>query len=173
VSVTTTAVVFFDWGLVSLTVAVEPLTAVTIPEATPKLAAPLGNLPPPGGRPPDPPSGKLPPDGGPPLGLPPGPEPPPNPPKPVEQVPEVGWEMETVVAVTGPPRARDPDVEPEVGLPKAEMHKPTATSEADAVTVWSKVVLVVYVTVVCPELAFCTSNDVPLMAAMVPEAPGI
>ena len=170
---TTTEVAFFVCGLVWVTVAVEPLTAVTIPEAAPKLVAPLGNFPPLGGRRPEPPSGKLAPDGGPPLGLPPVLGPPPNPPKPVEQAPDVGCEMETEVAVTGSPRARVPDFELDVGLPKAEMHDPTLTSETVAATVWSNVVLVLYVTVVCPEVEFCTSNDVPLMEAMVPEAPGI
>jgi hypothetical protein len=59
------------------------------------------------------------------------------------QVPEVGWEMETVVAVTGAPKAGVVDDEAVVGLPKAEMHDPTVTSAAVAGTVSSNVVAVV------------------------------
>jgi hypothetical protein len=130
VSVTTTLLVFLVCGLVSVTVTVEPLRAATAPEAAPKLPAPE-NLPPLGGACPVPPVPK------PPEGLPLAPPPPPplNPPNPVEQLPPVGWVIETVVAVTGPPKAvllADDDV---VGLPNAEMHEPTVTLEADAVTV--------------------------------------
>jgi hypothetical protein len=58
------------------------------------------------------------------------------------QVPDVGWVMLTVVAVTGPPNVDLVlDEEVEVGLPKAEMHDPTVTEAAVVVTVWSKVVV--------------------------------
>jgi hypothetical protein len=57
------------------------------------------------------------------------------------QVPEVGWVMLTVVAVTGPPNDEVLDEEDEVGLPNAEMHEPTVTEAAVAVTVCSKVVV--------------------------------
>jgi hypothetical protein len=56
------------------------------------------------------------------------------------QLPETGWEIVTVVAVTGTPNRLVVD-EPEVGLPNAEMHDPTVTSAAVAATVWSKVVV--------------------------------
>jgi hypothetical protein len=49
--------------------------------------------------------------------------------------------MLTVVAVTGPPNDVVLDEEDEVGLPNAEMHEPTDTDEAVAVTVCSKVVV--------------------------------
>jgi hypothetical protein len=89
------------------------------------------------------------------------------------QEPDVGWDTLTVVAVTGRPKADvDDEDEDEVGLPNAEMHDPTVTLEAAAVTVWSNVVVGVYVTVVCPVVGFCTSRDAPLMAAMVPDVPG-
>ena len=67
--------------------------------------------------------------------------PPALPPNPPEQVPETGCETDTVVAVTGLPKALLPEEEPEVGFPNAEMHEPTVTSEAGAVTVWRKVVV--------------------------------
>ena len=97
------------WGSVSLTVTVDPLTAVTEPDAAPKPAG--GGSEPPPGRSPDPPPGNPPPPPLPvPLPVPPPPAPrpkppPPAPPKPPEQVPEVGWVMVTVVAVTGSPNA--------------------------------------------------------------------
>jgi hypothetical protein len=49
--------------------------------------------------------------------------------------------MLTVVAVTGPPNDVVLDEEDEVGLPNAEMHEPTVTDAAVAVTVCSKVVV--------------------------------
>jgi hypothetical protein len=50
--------------------------------------------------------------------------------------PDVGWEMETVVAVTGSPKARVvDDVDDDAGLPKAEMQEPTVTSAAVAAVV--------------------------------------
>jgi len=136
--VTTTLLVFLVCGLVSVTVAVEPLTALTSPEAVPKLPPPA-NLDPLGGLCPVPPAPK------PPAGAPlaPPPAPPLNPPNPAVQLPEVGWVIETVVAVTGPPKAAFLLDDDEVGLPNAVTHEPTVTSEAAAVTVWSKVVLAV------------------------------
>jgi hypothetical protein len=57
-------------------------------------------------------------------------------------VPEVGWVILTVVAVTGPPNLDVVlDEEVEVGLPNAEIHEPTVTEAAVAVTVCSKVVV--------------------------------
>jgi hypothetical protein len=56
-------------------------------------------------------------------------------------VPETGCETDTVVAVTGLPKARPPDEEPELGFPNAEMQEPTVTAAADAVTVCRNVVL--------------------------------
>jgi hypothetical protein len=139
VRVTTTLVAFFVCGLVSLTVTVEPDTAVTEPEANPN--RPLAN--PPAGR--DPLPGVPPPSGLLPLVVRPGkfPRPPkPPPPKPPVHFPSVGWVMLTVVAVTGPPNACVPvdDPEPVAGVPVAVMHEPTVTSAAVAETVCSKVV---------------------------------
>jgi hypothetical protein len=51
------------------------------------------------------------------------------------QVPEVGEEMLTVVAVTGRPNVDLVDDEEEVGLPKAETQDPTVTAVAVVVTV--------------------------------------
>jgi hypothetical protein len=141
VRVTATLVVALVVGLVSLTVAVDPLTAVTRPDATPNWPGVRGRkVAPPPGRSPDPVPGNPPPDGAPP-GVPlPGP-PRPRPPRPPAQEPETGWEMETVVAVTGPPNACVLDDEVEVGFPNAETHEPTVRLEAAAATVCSKVVV--------------------------------
>jgi hypothetical protein len=130
VRVTTTLDTALVAGLVSLMVTAEPLTAVTSPDAA--LNRPLPNRVPPAGRVPVP--GVNPPP-------PPGVAPPALPPNPPEQVPETGCETDTVVAVTGPPKALLPAEEPEVGLPNAEMHEPTVTAAAEAVTVWRKVVV--------------------------------
>jgi hypothetical protein len=142
VNVTATLDVFCVWGLVSLTVTVDPFTPDTEPEAAPK--PPAANRPPPLGRSPEPPPGNPPPLLPP---LPPRakapPPAPPAPPKPREQVPDVGWVMVTVVAVTGSPNADLVDDEVEVGFPNAEMQDPTVTSVAAAATVCSKVVAVV------------------------------
>ncbi len=47
---------------------------------------------------------------------------------------------DTVVAVTGPPKGAAPEVEPEVGLPKAAMQEPTVTAAAVlAVVCWNVV----------------------------------
>jgi len=112
------------------------LTDVTLPLAKPTLPNPPGRcrpepLPPLGG-PPDPPPGKLPPLGGP-------PDPPPeNPPNPPEHLPEVGWLMVTVLAVTTLVFEVDPDT---------VTQSPTATEEAGTVAIWLKVVEVVQLTV--------------------------
>lgn len=144
VRVTTTLVAFFVCGLVSLTVTVEPETAVTEPEAKPN--RPPAN--PPAGR--EPPPGVPPPSGLLPLVVRPGklprppkpPPPKPPPPKPPVHFPSVGWVMLTVVAVTGPPNACVPVDEPDpvAGVPVAVMHEPTVTAAAVADTVCSKVV---------------------------------
>jgi hypothetical protein len=151
VRVTTTLEVVDVLGFFSLTVTVEPVTPVTWPDAAPKF--PPANRPPPDGRVPEPPppSGPAPSGPAPPGPPPPGPpvppcgEPPlPAPPNPPVHEPDVGWLMLTVVAVTGSPNALVLDDElDEVGLPKAETHEPTVTSDAVAVTVWSNVVDVV------------------------------
>lgn len=47
--------------------------------------------------------------------------------------------METVVAVIGP--LRPPDVEPEAGVPNAEMQEPTVRDAALPGTVWLKAVV--------------------------------
>ena len=133
VRVTTTLEVALVLGLVSLRVTVDPLTALTEPLAPPNPPDPPRKEPPPG-RVPDPSPGALP------LARPPNPPPPPPAPKPPVQVPEVGWVMETVVAVTGSPNAGVVDDEAVVGLPNAETHEPTVTAEVDAGTVSSKVV---------------------------------
>ena len=55
-------------------------------------------------------------------------------------MPETGWEIDTVVAVTGSPKGDDV-FEDEVGLPKAEMHDPTVTADALVVVIWRIVVV--------------------------------
>ena len=62
-------------------------------------------------------------------------------------MPDTGWLTETVVAVTGLPKGVDV-FDPDVGLPKAEMHEPTVMAEAVVVLIWRIVVDGVYVTVV-------------------------
>jgi hypothetical protein len=138
VSVTATLEVVAVLGFFSLTVTVDPLTAVTEPDAPPK-APPAKRLPL-GGRVPELPPGKPPPL--PPLLVPlRGKAPLPAPPNPPVQAPDVGWLMVTVVAVTGSPNTLVLDDElDEVGLPNAEMQEPTVTSDAVAATVWSNVV---------------------------------
>jgi len=138
VRVTTTLEVFLVAGFVSVTVTVVGLTAVTGPEAAPNVpAARAGELPPLGRSPPP---GKPRPPPGPPA--PPRANPPPAP-NPAVQVPDVGWVMVTVVAVTGSPMAVLVDDEAEVGFPNAETQEPTVTLETVAGTVCSNVVVVV------------------------------
>jgi len=138
VRVTTTLDVALVLGLVSLSVTVDPLTALTEPLAPPNPPDPPRKEPPPG-RVPDVSPGGLPPVR-PPNPPPPLPAPAPPAPKPPVQVPEVGWVMETVVAVTGAPNAGAVDDEAVVGLPNAETHEPTVTAEADDGSVSAKVV---------------------------------
>jgi len=133
VKVTTTLEVALVVGLVSLTDTVDPFTAVTDPDAAAK--EPPANRPPPNplpaGREPVPGVNvPVPPGGVPPLGR----------PKPPLHVPATGWETDTVAAVTGPPNRLAVDVEPEVGVPNAEMHEPTVTAETVAVVIWRNVV---------------------------------
>jgi hypothetical protein len=133
VRVTATLVTFLVVGLVSLTVTVDPFTAVTGPEAAPNCPENLPAPPAPAGRPPP---------GNPPLpGGRPVPPPKPRPPNPPVQLPEVGWDTLTVVAVTGRPKVDVDDEEDVVGLPNAETHEPTVTLDAVVATVWSKVVV--------------------------------
>jgi hypothetical protein len=130
VKVTTTLEVALVVGLVSLTDTVDPLRAVTDPDAAakePPAKRPPPNPPLPAGREPVP-------------GVPPGGVPPPDRPKPPLHVPATGWETETVVAVTGPPNRLAVDVEPEVGVPNAEMHEPTVTAETVVGVIWRNVV---------------------------------
>jgi hypothetical protein len=140
VRVTTTLAAALVRGLVSETLTVEPETEVTEPEAMAKfppnrLRKPLRPEPAP----------EPPPEGGAPEAAPPVPPAPPplrpKPPNPAVQLPEVGCEMVTEVAVTGPPKAGVLVDEEVVGFPTAETHDPTATVEAVAGTVWSKVVV--------------------------------
>ena len=99
-----------------------PETAVTLPEAEPKLA----KFPPEGGEPPPgnvPPFGGVKPEGGPPDALPP---PNPRPPPPAWQVPlESGWLIVTWFAATDEP----------LGVPMALTQSPTAMVDRDADTV--------------------------------------
>jgi hypothetical protein len=134
VKVTTTLEVALLVGLVSLTDTVDPLTAVTDPDAAakePPAVRPPPNPPLPAGREPVP---------GVNVRVPPGGVPPPGRPKPPLHVPATGWEIETVVAVTGPPNRLAVDVEPEVGVPNAEMHEPTVTAETVVGVIWRNVV---------------------------------
>jgi hypothetical protein len=124
VRVTVTDEDVFVWGLVSSTVTCEPDTAVTWPDAAPKL--PLPNVRPDGGRK-LPPEGLVPPGAVPPEAPPNPPGRPPNPPR--SQAPDTGWEIDTVVAVIGSPKGDDVFAD-EVGLPKAETHDPTVTADA-------------------------------------------
>lgn len=131
VKVTTTLDVALVDGLVSLTVTVEPLTAVTAPEAAandppPNRPAPAGRDPVPGVKGRDPPPGGVPPPG--------------RAPKPPVHAPDTGWDTDTVVAVTGPPNRLEDEVEAVVGLPKAETHEPTVTDDTGADVIWWNVV---------------------------------
>lgn len=141
VRVTTTLVVALVDGSVSLTVTVDPVTAVTDPDAAaneplPKRPAPAGRDPEPGVPEPGVPEPGV--NGRPP---PPGAVPPPGrPPNPPEQDPATGWDTDTVVAVTGLSNGFVADVEASVGLPNAEMHVPTVTDDADVVVICRNVV---------------------------------
>ena len=130
VRVTTTDDVAWVDGLVSLTVTADPSTAVTDPVAAANEPPP--NPPAPAGREPEPgvcvpPPGAVPPPG--------------RPPSPPVHAPSTGWDTDTVVAVTGPPNRFALEDEPEVGVPKAEMHDPTATADCAVEVIWLKVVV--------------------------------
>ena len=152
-------------GEVPTTVMVEPLMAVTLPEAKAKLAkppvgkwradVPLGASPPPkDGRvaPPDPPPPKRP---NPPV---------PAPPNPPVQVPVDEAELiDTDVALIA--------VEPFFGCcPLTVTQDPTDSALSEAVAVCEKVVVDVQLTAVWPVLGFCTCMLVPETAATVPVA---
>jgi len=123
VSVTVPVDVACVRGLVSWTVTVDPLTAVTCPVAAPN--EPPRN--PPGGRVPVP-------------GVPAG-----RPPRPARvQTPFTGWVTDTEVAVIGPPNgAPVVEVAVEAGVPNAEMQDPTVIAEAEAVVICRIVVAAV------------------------------
>ena len=152
VRVTTTLEVFFVCGLVSLTVTFEPLTAVTGPGSAAEPSGPAPEAPAtrPGAaalaaeaatrrpltrsRPAPRAAPTAATEAGATAETTGGAEAP-------AQEPDVGWVMETVVAVTGSPKALVPDDVDDAGFPKAEMHDPTVTLAEVAVTVWSKVVV--------------------------------
>jgi hypothetical protein len=140
------------------TTIVVGLTETTLPEMMAVSARAL----------PAPPPGKVRgvlPVGDPPPGLaPPGPNPRrAPPPKPLVQLPdEEGCETVTDRAVT---------VEPEV-VPITVTQDPAESDETVRVAVLENLVEEVQLTVVCPAVEFCTSIDVPEMAATEPEVPG-
>ena len=100
-------------------------------------------------------------------------------PKPPVHFPETGWLTRIDVAVIEVGGVFDVvDVEldevldePLGGVEKADTHEPTVALDSEPVTVWLKVVDVVYVTAVWPLVPW-TSRVWPLMAATVPVAPG-
>jgi hypothetical protein len=156
-------------GTVPTTTRVEPEIEVTLPNATEKLrlraAAPPGNVPlgnvplvnePLGGRNPLAPPAPV-------LAAPPAPNAPPAVHDPVE----LGWEIDTLVAVKWVEDALDFDVE----VLDAVTQSPTARLDEARVTVWVKRVDGVQLTVTWPLDGFCTSIEIPgTTAAMVPEA---
>ncbi len=161
-------------GTVPTTAKVEPEIDVTLPNASEKVkfraAAPPGNDPlgndplvnePLGGRNPlAPPAPVLP---APVLPAPPAPNAPPAVHDPVE----LGWEIDTLVAVKWVEDALDFDDE----LLVAVTQSPTARVDEARVTVWVKRVDEVQLTVTWPLDGFCTSIEIPgTTAAMVPEA---
>jgi hypothetical protein len=152
---------------------VEPLTAVTVPLAIARLAAPANDRRAlaPGPAPPAPPRGKLPPGGVKPEPLPPAPPaPPPNrprptpPPKPRVHVPEDdGW----LIVMD---RAAMVVLDFFDFVPVTVRQSPTATALTDSVAVWVNVVDEVHITDVCPAVALCTSIVVPAIDATSPLA---
>lgn len=174
-------VVVFPNRLLSSTpdsVTVVPLTAVTLPEATPRSARAAGSfreplpLPPPPGKPPPPPAGRSPPP------VPPekrNPPPPPAPGAPVLPVPSP-----PAPAVVQEPDAGAGSIVMERAamvvfdffdvVPVAVTQSPAVTELTVSVTVLLKVVVPVQDTDVWPVVAFWTSIVVPLTAAMVPLA---
>jgi hypothetical protein len=149
---------------------VEPLTAVTLPVAMAKLAAP-GNdrrVPelPLGGVKPEP---ELEPDRRKPPANPPGPAPAPAPapPKPDAHEPDdEGW----LIVMD---RAAMVVLDFLEGVPVTMRQSPVATALRVLVAVWLKVVDGVQVTEVCPSLALCTSMVVPEIDATLPLAPDL
>lgn len=136
--------------------------AVTLPLANPKSEkfAPFGSEPFRGNDGTDPPFGGVKPLGGRPLKA---PRPLPNPPARLQlPVDETGM-IVTVLAAT--------EVDPP-GFPTALTQSPTATCDSETDTVWVKVVEGVQLTVTWPLCGFCTSMEVPLSAATVPDAAG-
>jgi hypothetical protein len=161
-------------------VTVDPCTAVTLPEAMDmeasclrKLLEPpgkLGRLPlePPPSKPPranpPPPGNPPPPPGNPPvLGAPDAPEP--------DALAERVHEPLDVGVVTVMDRAAIVVLDFFDAVPVAETQSPTAKELTVSETVLENEVVDVQLTVVWPELAFCTSMLVALRAATLPEAP--
>jgi hypothetical protein len=157
---------------------VDPLTALTLPLAIARLAAPANDrrapVPAPA-PPPAPPRGKLPPGGVKPEPLPPvrpaplAPPPPKRPlaappPKPPVQVPEDdGW----LIVID---RAAMVVLDFFDFVPVTVRQSPTATALTDSVAVWENVVDGVHDTDVCPAVALCTSIVVPEIDATLPLA---
>jgi len=154
-------------GTVPFTTNFDPESDVTLPKAVEKIraAAPegialLGKVPP----------GKVPPGG----------RNPPNPPAPPRSAPanprpwvhdpvELGWVIDTVVAVKWF-EVDLADFAVELLL-VAVTQSPTTSSDEGMLSVWVKFVDWVQVTVTWPLVGFCTSiEDAPTSAAMVPEA---
>jgi len=158
------------------TVSVEPVTAVTLPEAMSRFAKVLRKLlaPEPEGK-----DGRVPPSPPPPRKA--KPPPPPAPPKPLGGVP-----LPALPLNRAPPPVQVPV---ELGVvtvrlraatvvfdffeadPVAVTQSPTATAPTDSVTVLEKDVVPVQVTVVWPLEALCTSMLEALRAATLPVAP--
>jgi hypothetical protein len=162
-------------GTVPSTTKAEPEIEVTLPNALEKAraAAPPWNVPPgndplvnepPGGRnPPEPPAPAAP------APAPPKPAPPATPNPRVHDPVELGWVIDTVVAV----KSFEDDLAFAFvdALALALTQSPTASCEEGRLTVWVKFVEAVQVTVTWPLDGFCTSIEVPGMtAAMVPDA---
>jgi hypothetical protein len=160
-------------------VSVDPLTAVTLPDAMSKLANCFGMfLPadPPPGNDRAPPSGKF-------CGPPPPPEPPRNwnppaggPPDPVRErklpAPLVVPQVPLLLGVDRVMlRAAIVVLDFFDANPVAVTQSPTATALTDSVTLLENVVVDVQLTVVWPLLGFCTSMLDALRAATLPVAP--
>jgi hypothetical protein len=160
-------------------VSVDPLTAVTLPDAMSKLANCFRKLfpaDPPPGNDRAPPSGKF-------CGPPPPPEPPRNwnppaggPPDPVAErklpAPFVGPQVPLLLGVDKV-RLRAAIVVFDFfdADPVAVRQSPTATALTDSVTLLENVVVDVQLTVVWPLFGFCTSMLDALSAATLPVAP--
>jgi hypothetical protein len=148
-----------------------PLTAVTFPDAIARLAAPVKVRPPPPWA--APPVRKLPPPG--PPAPPPGrnvpwppPAPPvlpPNPPPSAVQLPELGAGR-TVIELAAMVVFDFLDF-----VPVTVTHSPAVMVLTVSVTTFEKVVVAVQLTVVCPEVGFCTSMEAGFNAATLPVTP--